>query len=88
MQRIVVKIKNKKQEKAVTTFLEDNAIDYNLMVQDEKTTYTPKKRASLKKNSKAKKKLINEIKEAVKFINLVKQGKRKGRPVQELLDEL
>jgi len=47
-----------------------------------------KNKKSIKKHSHTKERLIAEIKEAVKFINLVKQGKRKARPVQELLDEL
>ncbi|MHC8948416.1 hypothetical protein [Sphingobacterium hungaricum] len=32
--------------------------------------------------------LIEEIKESVDHINLVKQGKAKARPVRELLDEI
>ncbi len=47
-----------------------------------------KKTTPTKKHTKAKERLIREIKEAVRYINLVKQGKRKARPVQELLDEL
>jgi|GEM_PF-5661685 hypothetical protein len=57
------------------------------MVQEEATVYATKKTLRHKKNSKAKGKLIREIKEAVKQINLIKQGKLKARPVQELLDE-
>jgi hypothetical protein len=40
------------------------------------------------KNNKAKERLIAEIKEAVRQINLIKKAKLKARPVQELLDEL
>ncbi|HEX7904946.1 MAG TPA: hypothetical protein VF487_13810 [Chitinophagaceae bacterium] len=47
-----------------------------------------KKTTRPKKNSKGKEKLIAGIKEAVRQINLIKQGKLKARPVQELLDEL
>ena len=32
--------------------------------------------------------LVAEMKEAVREINLVKQGKMRARPVEELLDEL
>jgi hypothetical protein len=32
--------------------------------------------------------LLDEIKEAVDSMNLVKQGKLKARPIQDLLDEL
>jgi hypothetical protein len=32
--------------------------------------------------------LISEIKEAVAELNLIKQGKAKGRPARELLNEL
>ncbi len=35
-----------------------------------------------------KEQLLQEIREAVEDINLIKQGKLKGRPLQELLDEL
>lgn len=38
--------------------------------------------------SDEKTQLIEEIKEAVRELNLVKQGKLKGTPVEELLDEL
>ncbi len=32
--------------------------------------------------------LIKEIKESVEYLNLVKKGKAKARPVQDLLNEL
>jgi len=35
-----------------------------------------------------KQKFLDEFKEAVEELNQVKEGKIKGRPVQELLDEL
>lgn len=38
--------------------------------------------------SPAKAQLIEEIKEAVENLNLVKQGKLKARPAKELIDEL
>ena len=38
--------------------------------------------------SPAKAQLIEEIKEAVENLNLVKQGKLKARPARELIDEL
>ena len=88
MADIIVKTKNKKQEKALKDFLESQDIDYNSVVQEDAAVYTTKKAASPKKNSKAKERLIAEIKEAVRQVNLIKQGKLKGRPIQELLDEL
>jgi hypothetical protein len=88
MPDIIVKTKNKKQEKVVKDFLESRAIDYSSVVQEDAAVYTTKKIVRRKKNSKAKEKLIAEIKEAVRQINLIKQGKLKARPVQELLDEL
>jgi len=88
MPDIIIKIKNKKQEKVVKAFLDDQEIDYNSVVEEDEAVYVTKKKARSKKNSKAKEKLIAEIKEAVKQINLIKQGKLKARPVQELLDEL
>ncbi len=35
-----------------------------------------------------KEQLLQEIREATEEMNLIKQGKLKGRPRQELLDEL
>jgi len=35
-----------------------------------------------------KEEILEGIKQAVKELNLIKEGKLKGRPVQELLDEL
>ncbi len=32
--------------------------------------------------------LVTEMKQAIKELNLIKQGKAKGRPVKELLNEL
>lgn len=32
--------------------------------------------------------LLKEIREAIEDVNLIKQGKLKGRPVEELLNEL
>lgn len=88
MPDIIVKTKNKKQEKVLLAFLESQDIDYSSVVQEDAAVYTTPKKAVPKKNSKAKEKLIAEIKEAVKQVNLIKQGKLKARPIQELLDEL
>ncbi|MCG3166550.1 MAG: hypothetical protein POELPBGB_02330 [Bacteroidia bacterium] len=35
-----------------------------------------------------KKQILDDLKEAVHNVNLVKQGKLKGKPLKELLDEL
>lgn len=88
MPDIIIKTKNKKQEKIVKAFLESQDIDYSSVVKEDAAVYTTKKKAEPKKNSKAKERLITEIKEAVKQVNLIKQGKLKARPIQELLDEL
>ncbi|HAH25595.1 MAG TPA: hypothetical protein DCL77_17860 [Prolixibacteraceae bacterium] len=44
--------------------------------------------ANAKKISPEKAQLLEEIKEAVENLNLVKQGKMEARPAKELLDEL
>ena len=44
--------------------------------------------AKAKPISPRKAQLLEEIKEAVENLNLVKQGKIKARPAKELLDEL
>jgi hypothetical protein len=41
-----------------------------------------------KKITPEKSQLISEIKEAVDYMNLVKQGKAKGRSAKDLLNEL
>ena len=87
MADIIVKTKNKKQEKALKDFLKSQDIDYNSAVQEDAAEFITRK-TKPKKNSKAKERLIVEIKEAVRQVNLIKQGKLKGRPIQELLDEL
>jgi len=38
--------------------------------------------------SPAKRKVMEEISEAVKNVNLAKKGKLKAKPIKELLDEL
>jgi hypothetical protein len=89
MPGIIIKIKNKKQEKVVKAFLENQDIDYSSIAEEDAAVYTTKKKEKRpKKTSKAKERLIAEIKEAVKQINLIKEGKLKARPIQELLDEL
>jgi hypothetical protein len=88
MADIIVKLKNKKQEKVVKDFLKNQDIDYSSVVQEDAVAYRTGKKIRAKKNRKAKERLIAEIKEAVRQINLIKQGKLKARPVQELLDEL
>lgn len=35
-----------------------------------------------------KEKVLNDIKEALQELKLIEQGKAKGRPVEELIDEL
>jgi len=40
------------------------------------------------KISAAKQKFLDEFKEAVEELNMVKAGKLKGKPFQELIDEL
>jgi hypothetical protein len=41
-----------------------------------------------KKVSTAKQKFLDEFKDAIEEVNQIKAGKKKGRPFQELLDEL
>jgi hypothetical protein len=36
----------------------------------------------------SKKEILKGIREAVKEVNLIKAGKMKGKPIQQLLDEL
>jgi hypothetical protein len=40
------------------------------------------------KKKKSKQEFLDEFKEAIDELNLIKSGKLKGRPFQELLDEL
>jgi hypothetical protein len=43
---------------------------------------------SLEYNEPSKQQLLQELKEAVKELRLIEQGKLKGRPAKALLDEL
>ena len=54
MPDIIVKAKNKKQEKVVKDFLESQDIDYNSVLREDAAVYTTKKTARPKKNNKAK----------------------------------
>lgn len=47
-----------------------------------------KKQSDNEEDEPTKEQLIGEIREAVKEINLIKQGKSKGRPIEELFNEL
>ena len=41
-----------------------------------------------KNKKQSKKEILNEIKESLKELELIKEGKLKSRPVKHLLDEL
>jgi polyhydroxyalkanoate synthesis regulator phasin len=62
--------------------VKDNKVDFILELLNNFTF------AKAKPISPAKAQLIEEIKEAVDNLNMVKQGKLKARPAKELIDEL
>ena len=43
---------------------------------------------TLEDSEPTKEQFLNNLKQAVKEVNLIKQGKLKGRPARELFDEL
>lgn len=89
MSEYFIKPKNKEEEKLVKAFLKKNKIDFReiekySVVEEEEAVY----KTSKSPRKETKQKLMSEIKEAVKEMNMVKKGKIKARSAKDLLDEL
>jgi hypothetical protein len=82
---IIVKIKNKKQEKAVTDFLNDKDIEFQNILEEDAAVYktTPKKTYTTKE-----KKILKSIGESVDFVKQYRKGKTKAKSFNQLMNEL
>ena len=82
---IIVKIKNKKQEKAVTDFLNDKEIEFLNILEEDAAIY----RTALKKKYTVKEnKILKNIEQSVDFVKQYRKGKVKAKPFNQLLNEL
>ena len=80
----VIKIKNKQQEKAVKTFLDENDIDYS-KVEEDAFAYTNRTK---KQHSNKEKAILKNLEKSIEFVNKHKKGKVKAKSLKQLLDEL
>jgi transcriptional regulator CtsR len=81
---IVIKTKNKQQEKAIKAFLDENDIDYS-KVEEEPAIYKTRQKKNLTKKEKI---ILQGLEESVDFVNKHKKGKVKAKSLKQLLDEL
>ena len=81
---LVIKTKNKQQEKAVKAFLDENDIDYSKVEEDTAPYITRTKKTLTKKE----KEILQGLQESVDFVNKHKKGKGKAKSLKQLLDEL
>ena len=81
---LVIKTKNKQQEKAVKAFLDENDIDYS-KVEEDAAPYITRTKKTLNKKEKA---ILQGLQESVDFVNKHKKGKAKAKSLKQLLDEL
>ncbi len=74
----------------------DNSMQFTIQVPDKKASFFLElikslkfaKVAAVEEELSPKEQLKADIRQAVKEVNLIKQGKMKGRPVEDLLNEL
>jgi hypothetical protein len=72
--------------KEVTVQIPDKK--HELFIELMKSLSFVKKVKTLEEEEPTKEEILEGIRQAVKEVNLIKQGKLKARPVQDLLDEL
>jgi len=81
---LVIKTKNKQQEKAVKDFLTSCDIEFTKVEEDAAPYVTRTK----KTHSKKEKTILRGLQESVDFVNKHKKGKVKAKSLNQLLDEL
>ena len=82
---IMVKIKNKKQEKAVKDFLNENDVEFQTIAEEDEPLY----KTTIKKSLTAKeRKVLKDIEQSVDFVNKYKKGKTKAKAFNQLMNEL
>ncbi|NOS91115.1 MAG: hypothetical protein HOP30_04275 [Cyclobacteriaceae bacterium] len=72
--------------KEVTVQIPDKK--HELFIEMMKSLSFVKKVKTVDEDEPTKEEILEGIRQAVKEVNLIKQGKLKARPVQDLLDEL
>jgi hypothetical protein len=82
--KMIVNTKSKKQEKVITTFLEDQDIEFT-MVEEEAAVY---KTTPTKQLSKKEKEILENLSKSVDFVNKHRKGKVKAKPFNQFLNEL
>ena len=84
---LIIKTKNKQQEKVVRAFLEENGIDFYTKVEEDAAPYIIRTKKAL---SPKEKKILQNIEQSVEFINKYKKGKVKvkAKSINQLLNEL
>jgi hypothetical protein len=82
---IIVKIKNKKQKKAVTDFLNDSGIEFQNISEEDVAIY----RTISKKIFTAKEKeILKDIEDAADFTKQYQKVKARAKSFNQLLNEL
>ena len=82
--KLIVNTKSKKQEKAIKTFLDDLDIKFS-MVEEESAVY---KTSSTKQFTKKEKQILENLSQSVDFVNKLRKGKVKAKPLNQFLNEL
>jgi hypothetical protein len=82
---LIVKIKSKKQEKAVKDFLAENDIDFQTIAEEDVAPYITKTR---KQSGRKAKQILTDLDKSVEFVNKYRKGKVKAKSLNQLLNEL
>ncbi len=91
---IIVNIKNKKQEKAVTDFLNDKEIEFKNVLEEDAAIYktTPQKSYTRLMNRLSKyEQMLNlksDLTQSLEEVKKMRQGKIKKQPLQDFLNKL
>jgi hypothetical protein len=78
---LIVKIKTKKQEKAVKEFLAENDIEFQTLVEEDAAPY---KTRTTKPLTPKEKKILTNLDQSVEFVNKYKKGKTKAQSLNHL----
>jgi hypothetical protein len=82
--KMIVNTKSKKQEKVITTFLQDQDIEFTT-VEEDAAVY---KITPTNQLSKKEKEILENLSKSVDFVNKHRKGKVKAKPFNQFLNEL
>ncbi len=82
---IIVKAKTRKQEKVVKDFLNQLDIEFQTIAEEDEAPY---KIISKKPLTPKEKKILKGLDDSVDFVNKFKEGKTKGKSLNQLLNDL